>query len=150
MVKLNQEEEKAQNLLEKVQNLKEKARKTITKLLNYQIKTLSRLFLGMMKHGLLNFTLHQYNLSHFQCGHCQALQPEWDKLPGIMKSRVNIAKIDATKNQQMAQKFRIKGFPTMYLMERGNKESPVTYEGERTAKAMSDWLNNHNIGEEKL
>jgi protein disulfide-isomerase A6 len=41
------------------------------------------------------------------------LQPEWDKLPSKIGKRVRIAKIDATVNRKMAQKYGIKGFPTL-------------------------------------
>ena len=51
-----------------------------------------------------------------------------------MGKKVNIAKIDATKHQKMAQKYQIKGFPTMLLFESDNKNSPVPYEGQRTAE----------------
>ena len=51
-----------------------------------------------------------------------------------MGKKVNIAKIDATKNQNIAQKYQIKGFPTMLLFESEDKQSPITYEGQRTAE----------------
>lgn len=38
-----------------------------------------------------------------------------------MKDKVRIAKIDATVNQQTAQKYGIKGFPTMLLFPLGSK-----------------------------
>ena len=50
-----------------------------------------------------------------------------------MKSRVNIAKLDATKNRQMAQQFQIKGFPTMLFFGKADKQNPIPYNGERTA-----------------
>ncbi len=34
-----------------------------------------------------------------------------------MGRKVNIAKIDATKNSAMAQKYQIRGYPTMLLFE---------------------------------
>jgi thioredoxin-like negative regulator of GroEL len=34
-----------------------------------------------------------------------------------MGKKVNIARIDATKNPKMAQKYQIKGYPTMLLFE---------------------------------
>ena len=64
-----------------------------------------------------------------------------------MKSRVTIAKIDATQNRQMAQKFQIQGFPTLLLFDKKNKDTPIPYQGERTAQAMSSWLKTQNIGE---
>ncbi len=55
--------------------------------------------------GLLNFTLLLYLFILFQCGHCISLQPEWEKLPDLMKEKVKIAKIDATVNRNMASKY---------------------------------------------
>ena len=51
-----------------------------------------------------------------------------------MGKKVNIARIDATVYSKMAQKYQIKGFPTMLLFESDNKEKPMTYEGQRTAE----------------
>jgi thioredoxin-related protein len=34
-----------------------------------------------------------------------------------MGKKVNIARIDATVNQKMAQKYQIRGFPTMLMFE---------------------------------
>lgn len=58
---------------------------------------------------------------------------------------MKIAKIDATVNRQMAQKFQIKGFPTMLFFGVDDKSSPVPYQSERTADAMVSWLQTQNI-----
>jgi len=50
-----------------------------------------------------------------------------------MGKKVNIARIDASVNSKMPQKYQIKGFPTMLLFETENKEKPIPYEGQRTA-----------------
>lgn len=49
----------------------------------------------------------------------------------------------------MAQKFQIKGFPTLFFFPMDEKQTPEPYQGERTAEAMSTWLQTHKIGEEK-
>lgn len=51
-----------------------------------------------------------------------------------MGKKVNIAKIDATVHSKMAQKYQIRGFPTMLLFESDNKDKPIPYEGQRTAE----------------
>lgn len=78
------------------------------------------------------------------------MQPEYDKLPAKFGKRVNIAKIDATQNRNMAQKFQIKGFPTLFFFATDDKKAPAQYQGERTVEAMSSWLQTQKIGEEKL
>lgn len=46
-----------------------------------------------------------------------------------MGSKVNIAKIDATQNRQMSQKYQIKGFPTLILFDNKDKAKPIPYNG---------------------
>ena len=42
-------------------------------------------------------------------------------------------------------KYSVKGFPTVLLFDTENKDEPVTYNGERTAQAVADWLKTQNI-----
>jgi thioredoxin-like negative regulator of GroEL len=42
-------------------------------------------------------------------------------LPSKIGKRVKIAKMDATVNMKMAQKYKIKGFPTILLFGTENK-----------------------------
>ena len=83
------------------------------------------------------------------CGHCRNFEPEYNKLPGIIGKRVHIARIDGSKNQQFMGKYQVKGFPTVLLFDTQDKDQPLTYEGERTAEAVSTWLKTQNINEEK-
>jgi len=67
-----------------------------------------------------------------------------------VKDKVKIAKIDATVNQQTAQKYGIRGFPTLILFPLGsNKDEKVNYEGARSADDMVQWLNSQKIGQDK-
>jgi len=50
-----------------------------------------------------------------------------------MGKKVNIGRIDASAHSKMAQKYQVKGFPTMILFESENKQNPIPYEGQRTA-----------------
>jgi hypothetical protein len=45
--------------------------------------------------------------------------------------------------------YQIKGFPTVLLFDTENKDKPITYNGERTAQAVVDWLKTQSINEEK-
>jgi thioredoxin-related protein len=38
-----------------------------------------------------------------------------------MGKKVNIARVDATVHSKMAQKYQVKGFPTMFLFESEDK-----------------------------
>lgn len=74
---------------------------------------------------------------------------DWQKLPSLMKSKVKIAKIDATVHQKMAQKFGIRGFPTLLFFPLGANKEKVPYEGQRSAEDMAAWLNTQKIAEQK-
>jgi len=53
------------------------------------------------------------------CGPCQAMHPVMDRLKNEMGSQVRILKIDVDKNQEVANKFKIKGVPTFVLFKDG-------------------------------
>lgn len=63
----------------------------------------------------------------------------------MIGKRVHIAKVDGNQNQQLMGKYKIQGFPTMYLFDTQDKEEPVVYQGERTAEAIVNWLKTQNI-----
>ena len=64
------------------------------------------------------------------CGACQALAPEYAAAATELKGVAALAKIDATEEGDLAQKYEIQGFPTVFLFVDG--EMRKTYEGERT------------------
>ena len=53
------------------------------------------------------------------CGHCQKLLPVLDEVAGDLDGKVQIMKINADENRDMAQKFAVKGLPTMILFKGG-------------------------------
>jgi len=53
------------------------------------------------------------------CGPCKALSPIISELAKEVKDKVRVLKIDVDKNQAIAQKFGIKGVPTMILFKKG-------------------------------
>ena len=61
------------------------------------------------------------------CGHCKKLAPEYSKAAQrLLKNNppVRIAKVDATENSGLAQRFNIEGYPTLkYFVEK----SPTEY-----------------------
>ena len=85
------------------------------------------------------------------CGHCQALEPEYQKLDGMVLSdndlSVSIAKIDASaqENDEISQSVGVEGFPTLIYFSNGNVQNGIKYEGERTAEAMYEWLQQRQL-----
>lgn len=64
------------------------------------------------------------------CGHCQALAPEYAAAATELKSEnVVLAKVDATEENELAQKYDVQGFPTVYFFSDGVHKP---YPGQRT------------------
>jgi protein disulfide-isomerase A1 len=74
------------------------------------------------------------------CGHCQQLEPIYKELAEKTASLENlvIAKIDATTNEHSS--LNIEGFPTILMFKPGQKNEPVTYEGDRTLDDLIQFL----------
>eukprot|EP00981_Chlorochromonas_danica_P013510 scaffold6421_cov251-Ochromonas_danica.AAC.4 len=74
------------------------------------------------------------------CGHCKKLAPEWQEAAERLAPQgVKLGAIDATTQQMLAQKYEIKGFPTIKLFSAGPKGAPVDYNGPREADALVDF-----------
>jgi len=73
------------------------------------------------------------------CGHCKTLEPQYNDLGKQFSSdsSVVISKIDATANDTP---IIIKGFPSIYFFPAGDKEHPIEYTGDRTAKGLADFV----------
>ena len=57
------------------------------------------------------------------CGHCKKLEPEWNAAATKMKGQVKFAKVDATENQALAQRFGVQGYPTIKYFDYGKGKS---------------------------
>ena len=86
---------------------------------------------------------HKYVFVKFYapwCGHCKTMAPAYSKLAKRTKGEENgvpIAKVDATVEPELAEKFGVKGFPTLKLFVDGE---PVDYSGAREEEAIYSWL----------
>merc|ERR1712232_1135889 len=53
------------------------------------------------------------------CGHCKRLAPTWEELATSASGEFNVAKVDCTVERDLAQRFGIRGFPTIKLVSNG-------------------------------
>lgn len=74
------------------------------------------------------------------CGHCQALAPKYDQLGDAFRDfrdKITIAKVDVTLNDVPD---KIPSFPTIKLFPAGDKQRPVTYDGDRSVKDLAAFI----------
>ncbi|KAG8076382.1 hypothetical protein GUJ93_ZPchr0006g40663 [Zizania palustris] len=85
------------------------------------------------------------------CAHCQALAPDYAAAAAELvplAHEVALAKVDATEDTDLAQKYDVQGFPTILFFIDG---VPKDYNGARTKEAIVSWINKklgpgvHNI-----
>ena len=50
--------------------------------------------------------------------------------------------VDGSKNEVSHPAVKIMGYPTIYLFPAADKQNPIEYDGERTADAIIDFINN--------
>ncbi len=77
------------------------------------------------------------------CGHCKAFLPELDDVVRAFAGQpVTIAQV-ATENSVLAEKYKVKGYPTVkYFPPEARADFPgIEYEGGRTASALLKFIN---------
>ena len=72
------------------------------------------------------------------CGHCKKFKPELEKAAAILrKENLIVAKVDATVEKNLAQKFGVRGYPTVKFFKKGE---PMDYTGGRKESEVLNWV----------
>jgi thioredoxin-like negative regulator of GroEL len=81
------------------------------------------------------------------CGHCKNFKPVWEKLAQRLNSEVAFAEFDpdasALAQKKLHPEVNVSGVPTIVYINK-IKNKPVEYSGERTEKAVMEWLMKHS------
>ncbi|XP_030544343.1 protein disulfide isomerase-like 2-3 [Rhodamnia argentea] len=72
------------------------------------------------------------------CGHCKKLAPEWKKAANNLKGKVKLGHVDCDAEKSLMSRYNVQGFPTI-LVFGADKDSPIPYEGARTASAIESF-----------
>eukprot|EP01097_Dermamoeba_algensis_P006734 TRINITY_DN41_c0_g1_i1.p2 TRINITY_DN41_c0_g1~~TRINITY_DN41_c0_g1_i1.p2 ORF type:complete len:261 (-),score=79.52 TRINITY_DN41_c0_g1_i1:117-899(-) len=74
------------------------------------------------------------------CGHCKRLAPIWEELGQKVASdggKFKVGKVDCTQNQALCQKYGIRGYPSVKLLQGGKA---TDYFGQRTIEAFTQFV----------
>uniref|UniRef100_A0A0B7AR86 protein disulfide-isomerase n=1 Tax=Arion vulgaris TaxID=1028688 RepID=A0A0B7AR86_9EUPU len=74
------------------------------------------------------------------CGHCKNLAPHWSSAASELKGKVKLGALDATVHTVMANRYGVRGYPTIKFFPSGKKDGESTeYDGGRTSGDIVRW-----------
>lgn len=74
------------------------------------------------------------------CGHCKHLAPEYIKAAAVLEKDgegVILAEVDATVESDLADRFKVTGYPTLYVFHKGEK---TEYRGPRDSEGIVKYM----------
>lgn len=74
------------------------------------------------------------------CGHCKTMMPEWEKATKKNNTGIRMRKVEMNEKegQVMCKRHNIQGFPTIILLDKGEKVKD--YDGDRNEGAFIEFL----------
>lgn len=77
-----------------------------------------------------------------RCGHCKALAPAYEAAAKRLKKNnppVSLAKVDATVESSLAERYEVQGYPTIKVFKKG-MATPIDFDGPRDEQGIVDFL----------
>jgi thioredoxin 2 len=75
------------------------------------------------------------------CGPCRAMAPAFEAAAAEAASRVRFAKVNADEAQSLAQRYGIRGIPTLILFKSGKEAARVS--GALDKRSLVQWIETH-------
>ncbi|XP_013413636.1 protein disulfide-isomerase A6 homolog isoform X2 [Lingula anatina] len=80
------------------------------------------------------------------CGHCKNLAPHWEQAASELKGKVKLGALDATVHTVMANRYGVRGYPTIKAFPAGKKDGDtIEYDGGRTASDIVRWASDRIV-----
>ena len=72
------------------------------------------------------------------CGHCKKFKPELEKAAAVLrKENLIVAKVDATAEKKLAEKYKVRGYPTVKFFKKGQA---TDYTAGRKEQDVINWV----------
>jgi putative thioredoxin len=77
------------------------------------------------------------------CAPCHALAPHLERVINEYQGAIRLAKVEVDEgdNMKLAGHYRLRGFPTVILFQRGEERG--RFSGSRSSHQIRDWLHEH-------
>ena len=83
------------------------------------------------------------------CGHCKKMNKDWDDAASVVNIgenhmiKINVGNKDNAEHSKIAHQYNIQSFPTILLLNNGQKEEE--YNGERSKTAFISYCKMHGL-----